>query len=99
MKTGSSSAGPMRLATFTSVIVASVFVVAKPRAWIQTGSVNLLASLVDSLLDVGASIVNLFTVLHALQPADPEHCFAHGKAKLLAVRAQAVFIAGSGVFF
>ena len=89
----------MRLATFTSVIVASVLVVANLRAWIQTGSVNLLASLVDSLLDVGASIVNLFAVWHALQPADPKHCFAHGKAKLLAGLAQAVFIAGSGVFF
>ena len=63
-----------------------------------TDSISLLSSLVDSLLDAAASLVNLFAVRSALQPADQEHRFGHGKAESLAGLAQAAFIAGSGVF-
>lgn len=92
------SARLMRAATYASVSVASVLILAKTGAWLFTESVSLLSSLVDSLLDVGASIVNLLAVRHALQPADLEHRFGHGKAEPLAGLAQAAFIAGSGVF-
>jgi ferrous-iron efflux pump FieF len=64
----------------------------------MTGSVSLLSSLVDSLLDAFASLINLLAVHQALQPADREHRFGHGKAEPLAGLAQAAFIAGSGVF-
>jgi len=67
-------------------------------AWFATGSLSLLSSLVDSILDAGASLVNLIAVRHALQPADKEHRFGHGKAEALASLAQAAFIAGSGAF-
>jgi ferrous-iron efflux pump FieF len=88
----------MRLATFASVSVALVLIVAKIFAALMTGSVSMLSSLVDSLLDAFASLLNLFAVRHALQPADREHRFGHGKAEPLAGLAQAAFIAGSGVF-
>ncbi|MDG2033565.1 MAG: cation diffusion facilitator family transporter, partial [Rhodospirillales bacterium] len=98
MKAGSGVARLMRFATYASVTVASVLIVAKLGAWLATESVSLLASFVDSLLDVGASLVNLFAVRHALQPADREHRFGHGKAEALAGLAQAAFIGGSSVF-
>lgn len=88
----------MRAATYASVAVAALLICIKLGAWIVSDSVSLLSSLVDSLLDVGASLVNLFAVRHALQPADAEHRFGHGKAESLAGLAQAAFIAGSGVF-
>ena len=88
----------MRLATVASVSVACLLIVAKIVAAMMTGSVSLLSSLVDSLLDAFASIINLLAVRHALQPADREHRFGHGKAEPLAGLAQAAFIAGSGVF-
>jgi ferrous-iron efflux pump FieF len=95
---GGSSARLMRLATYASVTVASILIFVKFGAWLATESVSLLSSLVDSVLDVGASIVNLIAVRHALQPADKEHRFGHGKAEALAGLAQAAFIAGSGAF-
>ena len=88
----------MRAATYASVSVASVLILAKTGAWLFTESVSLLSSLVDSLLDAGASIVNLLAVRHALQPADREHRFGHGKAEPLAGLAQSAFIVGSGIF-
>lgn len=87
----------MRLATYASVGVASLLIVVKLWAWAVTGSVALLSTLIDSLLDVAASAVNLWAVGHALQPADREHRFGHGKAEPLAGLGQSAFIAGSAL--
>ena len=88
----------MRAATYASVTVAGTLVVAKMAAWVATDSVSLLSTLVDSLLDVGASLVAFFAVRHALQPADHEHRFGHGKAESLGGLAEAAFVLGSGIF-
>ena len=88
----------MRLATYASVSVAATLIVAKLFAWQVSGSVSLLATLVDSVLDALASLVNLFAVRHALSPADQDHRFGHGKAEALAGLGQAAFIAGSAIF-
>ncbi len=88
----------LKLATRASVATASILIIAKLAAYWQTGSVSILASLVDSLMDAGASIINLLAVSYALAPPDKEHRFGHGKAESLAGLAQATFIAGSGLF-
>lgn len=88
----------MRLASIASVAVAIVLIVAKAVVWFRTDSVAILSSLIDSLMDAGASIVNLVAVRHALTPPDAEHRFGHGKAEALAGLGQAAFIAGSAGF-
>jgi ferrous-iron efflux pump FieF len=87
----------MRLATYASVTVACLLIALKAGAWIATESISMLSTLVDSLLDALASIVNLIAVRHALTPADREHRFGHGKAEALAALAQSAFIGGSAV--
>ena len=93
-----SAARLMRLATYASVSVASTLIVVKLVAWHFTDSVSLLSTLIDSVLDALASLVNLMAVRHALTPADREHRFGHGKAEPLAALGQAAFIAGSAMF-
>ena len=88
----------MRQATYASVAVALVLIVAKLFAWGVSDSVSLLATLIDSVLDALASLINLLAVRHALSPADREHRFGHGKAEALAGLGQAAFIAGSAGF-
>ncbi len=88
----------MRAAAIASVCVASLLIVTKFIAWLMTDSVSLLSTLIDSFLDAAASIVNLIAVQQALQPADKEHRFGHGKAEPLASLAQAAFICGSAAF-
>jgi ferrous-iron efflux pump FieF len=88
----------LRLATYASVVTAGILIAGKLVAWLMTGSVSVLASLVDSMMDVAASLINLFAVRYSLMPADKEHRFGHGKAESLAGLAQATFIAGSAVF-
>ena len=87
----------MRRATYASIAVAGVMVLVKLVAWLLTGSVSLLSSLLDSLLDAAASLVNLVAIHQALTPADREHRFGHGKAEPLASLGQSAFIAGSAV--
>lgn len=88
----------MRRGTYASVGVVLILVAAKLGAWLQTESVALLASLVDSLLDGLASAINLFAVRHALTPADDEHRFGHGKAEALAGLGQGALVAGSALY-
>lgn len=88
----------MRLATYAAVGTASTLIAIKLAAWLATGSMAVLSTLIDSLLDVGASLVNLVAVRHALQPADSDHRFGHGKAEPLAGLAQSAFVSGSALF-
>ena len=88
----------IRYASYASVFVASVLIILKLGAYLTTHSVALLASFIDSLLDVAASIINLVAIRHALVPADEDHRFGHGKAEPLAGLAQSAFIAGSALF-
>ncbi|PMF98119.1 divalent metal cation transporter FieF [Vibrio breoganii] len=86
------------IAAWSATIVATVLLIVKIAVWWVTGSVSLLASVVDSLLDIAASSINLVVLKYALQPADKEHTFGHGKAESLAALAQSMFISGSALF-
>lgn len=88
----------MKIATWASVTVASILIVAKLLAWFLTDSVSILATLLDSCLDVFASVINMIAVRHALVPPDNEHRFGHGKAEALAGLGQSMFITGSAIF-
>ncbi len=88
----------MRRATLASVVVAVFLIAIKFVALLATGSVSMLSTLVDSVLDAFASTTTMFAVNQALAPADREHRFGHGKAEPLASVGQAAFIAGSASF-
>jgi ferrous-iron efflux pump FieF len=84
-------------ATYAALAVALVLIAVKVAAWLGSGSVALLSSLVDSLVDAAASVVNVIAVKHAMSPADREHRFGHGKAEPLAALGQSAFLIGSAL--
>jgi len=88
----------IKLATYASVSVAATLIVMKLFGWWVTHSVSLQASLIDSLLDACASLINMIAIYHALKPADKEHRFGHGKVESLAALGQALFIGGSSLW-
>ncbi len=88
----------MRLATYAAVAVAIVLVVIKFVAWNASGSVALLGSLFDSLMDFAVSVLNLLAVRQALVPADHDHRFGHGKVEALAGLGQATLISLSAAY-
>ncbi len=89
----------LKRVTLASFSTALLLVGIKAWAWYESGSVSLLASVLDSGMDAIASLIILVAVRYALQPADEDHRFGHGKAEPLAALAQSVFIAGSALFF
>ena len=88
----------MRVTTYAAVLVAAFLAAVKLYAAIETGSVAILSSLVDSLFDTLASLVNLIAVRAAIAPHDREHRFGHGKSEPLAGLMQAVVITASVIF-
>lgn len=88
----------LQSATISAVLVAGILVLGKAFAYSLTDSLSIKASLIDSVLDGGVSIVNFFAIRQALEPADDEHRFGHGKVEALAGLFQSLFIAGSSVW-
>ncbi|RBP01050.1 cation diffusion facilitator family transporter [Roseiarcus fermentans] len=80
-----------------NVTLATAFVLTavKLGGWLATGSMALMASAVDSLVDAGASFVTLVGVRYASKPPDSEHRFGHGKGEAVAAFTQATFLAGA----
>ena len=81
-----------RLSVFTALGLA----ILKLITGILTGSLAVLTSAIDSLLDILMSGINLMAIHHAEQPADEQHPYGHGKFESLATIFQALVIAVSG---
>ncbi|MEP7350668.1 MAG: cation diffusion facilitator family transporter [Sphingorhabdus sp.] len=84
-------------AAIASVSMALFLLALKVYAAAETGSVALLGSLADTVFDVLASLLTLFSVRYAAMPADDDHRFGHGKAEALSALAQVVLITVSAV--
>jgi ferrous-iron efflux pump FieF len=81
-----------------SVLAAAFLIVIKTATGLLTGSISVWASLLDSAMDVFASLINFVAVRAAARPADEDHAYGHGKAESLAGLFQTLVIAASGLF-
>ena len=88
----------MYAATYAAVGVAAILIVVKCIVWMASGSVGILASLVDSVLDGFVSLLNLWAVRIAMKPADKKYQFGHAKAEPLASLIQSALIIASAIF-
>ncbi|HET9512090.1 MAG TPA: cation diffusion facilitator family transporter [Sphingomonas sp.] len=86
----------IRAALF-SVGMATFLLALKSFAAWHTGSVAMLGSLADTGLDLLASLVTLYGVKLAAEPADHDHRFGHGKAEALAALFQVALITASAI--
>jgi ferrous-iron efflux pump FieF len=84
-------------AALASVSMAVALLGLKAWAAAETGSVSMLGSLADTGLDIIASLVTLFSVRLAAQPADKDHRYGHGKAEALAALFQTAVIIASAI--
>jgi ferrous-iron efflux pump FieF len=82
-------------AALASVSAAAFLLILKGYAAWTTASVAMLGSLADTGLDLVASLITLYGVRLAAQPADREHRFGHGKAEAIAALFQVGIIAFS----
>jgi cation diffusion facilitator family transporter len=80
------------------VLAAAFLITLKLATGLLTGSISVWASLLDSAMDIFASIINYFAVRAAARPADEDHAYGHGKAESLAGLFQSIVIAISGLY-
>ncbi len=88
----------MRLASYFSVGTALLLIGVKLVSFFYTNSLAILSSLMDSGLDLLASVVNLIAIRQSLIPADKNHRFGHGKAEAMGGLSQGFIIGGSAIF-
>ena len=87
-----------RLATFVASITAFVLAVSKVIVGIMTGSVAVIASAIDSLLDMVISIFNNIAVKISESKPNEKYNYGKGKIEGLAALFEGLFISGSGLF-
>lgn len=94
----SQSISPQKRATIISSGVATLLVIVKLVIGIASGSVAVLASAIDSLLDTVVSIFNFFAIKKSEE--NPTEFFQYGKGKIQAIAAviEGTVITISGVF-
>ncbi|GAB4168348.1 MAG: cation diffusion facilitator family transporter [Rickettsiaceae bacterium] len=88
----------IKSASYASVITALIIMAVKSYGWFATDSQSILASLIDSLLDVTSSLINLVAIRFALLPPDENHRFGHDKFQDLAIFSQSIFFFASCLF-
>lgn len=88
----------VKAASYASVAIAVVIMIAKVYAWLMTESQSIMASLIDSMLDISSSIINLIAVRVSLLPPDDNHRFGHDKFQDLAIFSQSIFFLASCLF-
>ncbi len=81
-----------------SILTATLLMIVKLIAGIMTHSMAIFASMLDSLLDVANSSVNLVASIKAAKPPDEDHAYGHEKIESLASLFQSGLIILSGLF-
>jgi len=85
-------------ATVVSSSVAAFLTLMKLAIGIMSGSVAVLASAVDSILDMFVSVFNYFAISNSEKPADEHFNYGRGKIEALASVIEGVIITMSGLF-
>ena len=89
---------PQKKATIVSSSVATVLVFVKLIIGIASGSVAVLASAIDSLLDMAVSIFNFFAIKKAEEDPDSEYQYGKGKIQAIAAVIEGTVITISGIY-
>ncbi|MCK4874977.1 MAG: cation transporter, partial [Sulfurimonas sp.] len=85
-------------ATLVSTSVAALLVLIKMTVGIFSGSIAVLASAIDSLLDLTVSLFNYFALSHAEKEADDDFNYGRSKIEPLAAVIEGTVISLSALF-
>ncbi|SFV50149.1 Cobalt-zinc-cadmium resistance protein [hydrothermal vent metagenome] len=89
---------PQKRATMVSSSVATVLVFVKLIIGIASGSVAVLASAIDSLLDMAVSLFNFFAIKKSEEEPDDMYQYGKGKIQAIAAVIEGTVITISGIY-
>ncbi len=87
-----------KIATIVSSSTAAILIIIKLGIGILSGSVSVLASAIDSVMDLLVSMFNFFAITKSEKPADEQFNYGRGKIEALAAAMEGTAIAMSGIF-
>jgi cation diffusion facilitator family transporter len=90
--------GLIKTASYLSFLIALIILNIKTYGWFITNSQSIMASLIDSMLDITSSFINLIAIRFAMEPPDYNHRFGHEKVQDLAIFSQSIFFFASAFF-
>lgn len=85
-------------AILVPICVSLILFAVKTYGYFVTGSLSILTSLLDSMMDVIISSLNMAAIIYAAKPADADHSFGHNSIEDIMGLMQATFIATSAFF-
>ncbi len=85
-------------ATIVSSFTAIILIIIKLTIGLISGSVAVLASAIDSVLDLAVSAFNYFAINTSEKPADEDFNYGRGKVEALAAVIEGTIITMSGIF-
>jgi len=80
------------------VLTSVVLLLIKFAAYYLTGSVAILTDALESIVNVVAGLVTLYSLYVAAKPRDAEHPYGHGKAEYLSASVEGTLIALAGLW-
>lgn len=90
------SAGNLRLQR-TIAIASAVLLVAKFWAYYLTHSVAILTDALESIVNVVAGFIGLYSLYVAAKPRDIDHPYGHGKAEFISAAVEGTLVLSAGV--
>jgi cation diffusion facilitator family transporter len=75
-----------------------VLFVAKIVAYYQTNSLAILSDALESIVNVLAGVIGLYSLYVAAKPSDEDHPYGHGKAEFVSAAAEGGLIVAAGIF-
>lgn len=83
----------MKYSLWLSLVLTSV----KVTAWLMTDSSAILSDAVESLVNILAGIIGLYSVWLSAQPSDHEHPYGHGKIEFISSAIEGLMVAVAGI--
>jgi cation diffusion facilitator family transporter len=79
-------------------IVSVLLLLFKLTAWVYTGSVAILTDALESIVNVVAGIMGLYSLNLSNKPKDTEHPYGHGKVEFITSAIEGVLIMVAALF-
>jgi cation diffusion facilitator family transporter len=78
-------------------IASSVLLIAKFAAYYLTNSVSVLTDALESIVNVVAGFIGLYSLYVAAKPRDLDHPYGHGKAEFISAAVEGTLVSSAGV--
>ena len=79
------------------VVVSVALFIIKIIAWYITGSVAILTDALESIVNVVAGFIGLYSIILSAKPKDREHPYGHGKVEFISSAIEGILISIAGI--